>query len=277
MRRSVRADVGALGIRILSAAVLGPVFLLAVYFGRPYADLVVVIGGGAMAFEWARLTAVRHLRMAEIAAVTAVAGAIAAYAFGWPTIAGAVLAAGALAVSGLQAGAGRAAAWLGFGAVYLGAACLAFLWLRARPDVGLLLVGWLILVVWSTDIGAYVVGRTVGGPRMAKRVSPKKTWAGLAGGVALAAALSALLAHWQPELAEVLGGGGAAAVAAAGAALAIVEQAGDLLESAVKRRAGVKDASGIIPGHGGVLDRCDGLLAASLALALPVAALQIGA
>lgn len=271
------AAAGGLGVRILSAALLAPLFLGAVYLGGGTTVLLVLLGGGAMAYEWVRLTAVRRLQAAQIVAVAAVVLAILLWAADQTLTAPAVLAAGAAGSLALGARSARAGWRLGLGLIYVGAACCGFLWLRAQPGVGLWLIAWLVAVVWGTDIGAYAAGKTFGGPLMARRISPKKTWAGLIGGVACAAGLSAGLALWQPELPRTLGLGGAALMALAGGGLAIVEQGGDLLESAAKRRVGVKDASGLIPGHGGVLDRCDGLLAASLVLAGLVALLQAGA
>lgn len=113
------------------------------------------------------------------------------------------------------------------------------------------LVFWAMVVTWATDIFAYFAGRSIGGPKMAPRISPSKTWSGLAGGVAGAALAGALVAYGFDLGAPFLYAGGA---------MALLAQAGDLYESAVKRRAGVKDSSSLLPGHGGVLDRLDGLL-----------------
>ena len=121
------------------------------------------------------------------------------------------------------------------------------------PAQGRDLVFWLLAVVWATDIGAYFAGRGIGGAKLAPAISPNKTWAGLIGG-ALAAALVGIIA------ARLLGSG-AIPLAVGGMALAVVAQGGDLLESWCKRRFGVKDSSHVIPGHGGILDRVDGLLA----------------
>jgi phosphatidate cytidylyltransferase len=137
----------------------------------------------------------------------------------------------------------------------------ALLWLRADSAAGRANVLILLLVVWAGDIGAYVVGRCVGGPRMAPRISPGKTWSGAVGGLLAAVAAGLVAAHLLNDTATWR-----AALVAAG--LAIVAQAGDLLESYVKRRLEVKDSSHLIPGHGGLFDRLDGLLAAA-----PVAAL----
>jgi phosphatidate cytidylyltransferase len=140
---------------------------------------------------------------------------------------------------------------------------MAIVWLRAQPDGGRSMVFWLLAVVWATDSGAYAVGRWLGGPRLAPRISPNKTWAGLLGGMASAALVGGLMAG-------VLGAAGLAVAALVGGGLAVVAQAGDLGESLVKRRFGVKDTGALIPGHGGLLDRVDGLLAATPVVALLV-------
>lgn len=140
------------------------------------------------------------------------------------------------------------------GTLYLGLPAVALVALRALPD-GLLLLAFVFGTVWATDIFAFFAGRAIGGPKLAPAISPNKTWAGLAGGVAAAALFGALLAHpagWSPL-----------AMALLAAALAVVAQGGDLFESHLKRRAGVKDSGTLIPGHGGVLDRVDGLIPVS--------------
>ena len=137
----------------------------------------------------------------------------------------------------------------------------ALLWLRDDPVAGRADVLFLLLVVWAGDIGAYLVGRWVGGPRLAPHISPGKTWSGAVGGLLAAVAAGLLAAH-------VLSDAATWRVVVVAAALGIVAQAGDLLESFVKRRLEVKDSGHLIPGHGGLFDRLDGVLAAA-----PVAAL----
>lgn len=149
---------------------------------------------------------------------------------------------------------------LALGIVYCGLPVLALVVLR-REEGGLLLAFWAMALVWACDIGAYAAGRSIGGPKLAPRLSPNKTWAGLIGGT-LGATLLGLVLHAAASL--------PLALALVSPLLAVLSQAGDLYESWLKRRAGVKDSGNILPGHGGVLDRLDGLVPVA-----PVAALLV--
>ncbi|WP_354291065.1 phosphatidate cytidylyltransferase [Sphingomonas sp. PvP055] len=149
---------------------------------------------------------------------------------------------------------------LAFGAVYVCLPILALLLIRGQGD-GILLTVWALALVWACDIGAYFAGRTIGGPKLAPKVSPNKTWAGLAGGVVLATIFAGILqARYGLPL----------RLTVATPFLAVLAQGGDLYESWLKRRAGVKDSGTLLPGHGGVLDRLDGLVPVA-----PIAALLI--
>jgi phosphatidate cytidylyltransferase len=148
---------------------------------------------------------------------------------------------------------------LGAGAIYIGLPVLALLYVREHES-GLLLSFWAMALVWACDIGAYFAGRAIGGPKLMPQVSPNKTWAGLIGGVVAATGFALLLTHWGLPL----------MLALATPLLAVLAQAGDLYESHLKRRAGVKDSGTLLPGHGGVLDRLDGLVPVA-----PVAALLV--
>ena len=159
----------------------------------------------------------------------------------------------AVAVAALLAAVASRRPSLGWGMLYVGIPSFALL-VVAWAD--LYLVFWLMLVTWATDIFAYFAGRAIGGPKLAPRVSPNKTWAGLAGGV-IGAAVTGWVAAWLMDLDP--------AFLFLGAPMAVLAQLGDLYESSVKRRLGVKDSGRIIPGHGGVLDRLDGLLPVVLA------------
>jgi phosphatidate cytidylyltransferase len=149
---------------------------------------------------------------------------------------------------------------MGVGVLYAGLPSLCLLSLSWVWET---LILWVFVVTWATDIFAYFAGRGIGGPKLAPRISPNKTWAGLAGGVAGAALCGWLLATWFEMEPFFLWAGGP---------LAIVAQAGDLYESWLKRRAGIKDSGSLLPGHGGVLDRLDGLLAVSIATTLALMA-----
>ena len=146
------------------------------------------------------------------------------------------------------------------GIFYVGLPIFALLAIRAQPG-GLVLTLWAMALVWACDIGAYAAGRTIGGPKLAPRISPAKTWAGLGGGVLLATLLAVAM-HVSLTLPIRL--------VIATPFLAVLAQAGDLFESWLKRRAGVKDSGNILPGHGGILDRIDGIVPVA-----PVAALVL--
>lgn len=148
-----------------------------------------------------------------------------------------------------------------FALAYALAAVIALLWLRHEPLHGRETLLWIVFCVFATDIGAYFVGSLAGGARLAPAISPGKTWSGLVGGMCFAAVTSAACG-WAFDLGETL------PLSLAGGGIAVVAQAGDLLESAAKRRAGLKDSGRLIPGHGGLLDRVDGLVAAVIAVAL---------
>jgi phosphatidate cytidylyltransferase len=148
------------------------------------------------------------------------------------------------------------------GLLYVAVSGVALLWLRADPVAGRADVLFLLLIVWAGDIGAYTVGRWVGGPRLAPRISPGKTWSGAIGGLVTAVVVGLIAAHFLWQTTTVWP---AAAIASV---LSVVAQAGDLLESFVKRRLAVKDSGHLIPGHGGLFDRLDGVLAAAPAAAL---------
>jgi len=262
------ADASAFRTRVVSALILAPVALIAAYLGRPVWDGLVAVMGAFMAWEWARLCGGGRLSRVGVVsmAITPAAVAVAALAGVIPALAGVVPAliivgAGVVLVGlGASLEGTRNPVWPAAGVAYVGLPCLAMAWLRAMPDDGLATLLWVLALVWATDTGAYVAGRGIGGPKLAPRISPNKTWAGLIGGMVAAAAVGLAAALLVADVS-------ASIAIPVGAALAVVEQAGDLFESAVKRHFGVKDSSRLIPGHGGVLDRVDGLLAVSLAVA----------
>ncbi|MBL0317796.1 MAG: CDP-archaeol synthase [Alphaproteobacteria bacterium] len=147
--------------------------------------------------------------------------------------------------------------WHFVGIAYVGAPCLALLYLREQ---GLPITLWLFAVIWSLDIGAYFTGKTFGGPKLAPQISPGKTWTGLAGGVLASMVVGGFI--------SVFTGGNSVEMTILASILSVIAQCGDLFESWVKRVFGVKDSGNLIPGHGGILDRVDGLVPTAPLLAL---------
>ncbi|MCG5233614.1 phosphatidate cytidylyltransferase [Xanthobacter oligotrophicus] len=241
--------------RTLSALVLVPVVLLAAYLGGIPFAILWVLAGGAILYEWATLARLDNRPLyLGIGGLTLIAGGVLAvsdmpaYVF---SAVGLGAAAAALATP-------RQSGWAMIGLIVAGSAALPVVILRGETPLGLIAVLFLCAVVWATDIFAYFTGRALGGPKLWPRVSPNKTWSGAIGGTLAGMAAGVLVAAIP---------GGAALLPVAGLALglSIISQAGDLAESALKRLFGVKDASRLIPGHGGLLDRLDGFAAASLA------------
>lgn len=261
--------------RVLSALVLGPAALACIWLGAAPWTALVAAAAAVLAWEWVHLCGLSTRAVPGVAVPAAVLAAGALAVADWPLAGLALLFAGFgltwLGAAGLGAAGRRLpsrngvtvpAGALAAGVLYIGLAGLALITLRDDNDAGRANVLFVFLVVWASDIGAYAAGRALGGPKLAPAVSPNKTWSGAAGGLALAV---------------LVGAGAAAALAPGGevwrsmavaAFLGVMAQAGDLLESWIKRRFRVKDSSRLIPGHGGLLDRLDGVLAAAPAAAL---------
>ena len=246
----------------MSAVIMVPIALLAVYLGG--------IAFGAMItgvvtlglYEWLRLVApqarAQSVGMAcAFVIVMMTAGALFSVSFG--AMLGVVLTV-ALYLISLRAHDDQAW-WMALGIPYMGGSGLALLSLRETPESGAAVVIYLLLTVWATDIGAFFTGRMLGGAKLAPAISPSKTWSGFFGGMALAVVVGYAVASGfgakHPAVALLLS-----------PVLAAVSQMGDLFESYFKRRANVKESGDLIPGHGGVLDRIDGLVFAAIFAAL---------
>jgi len=235
------------GIRLASAAVLAPLAILALWSGGlAWFGLIglFMLGLGA---EWQRLAGLKKA-VFLLPAILAVVLLVAIW-WGW--------AAGFLAMAVLTLICGAYCGWFAaIGIPYAAIGALALMWLRIQPDDGLGHTVLLVVVVWATDIGAYVVGRLIGGRKLAPSISPGKTLSGAWGGLACGGIAGLVVGHFGlTSLIVAL-------------ILSACAQAGDLLESAIKRKLGVKDSGRTIPGHGGLFDRLDGFLSAA-----PVAAI----
>ncbi len=251
---------GDLRLRILSAAVLVPLALGCIWFGGlAFAALVALITAG-MAFEWIQLCE-RRVPLVTAVVFASLPAAVIVTAFGHVGAALLLLAA-AMIASSIHSGGTSRSKPLAFGIPYLGLAAVALVWLRQVPQGGRADVIVLLLLVWASDIGAYLLGRAIGGPKLAPAISPGKTWSGAVGGLGAAVAVGFIAA------ATLSAGTSPMRAVCFAALISVVSQAGDLFESQLKRDFGVKDSGWLIPGHGGLLDRLDAVL-----FAAPVAAL----
>lgn len=246
-----------LRIRSVVGAALIAVAVGALLSGGVIFWMLLSVAGVLMQGEWGDLTgATAEQRRAAMFAVSIPLALLCPLAAGidWPVLIAAAAAFFFVALTSRNLK-------LAGGIIYICLPVVSLMFLRGQLPYayGLLLTFWALSLVWATDIGAYFAGRSIGGPKLAPRVSPSKTWSGLMGGV-LAALVTGFLLYRLASLPIQL--------AAASGLLAVAAQLGDLFESGMKRRAGVKDSGRLLPGHGGVMDRLDGVVAAA-----PLAAL----
>jgi phosphatidate cytidylyltransferase len=244
-------------MRVLAAMVLAPLAIAIAYAGGWLWTVLVMLAAIGLFVEWLMIVG-----LARESRVTGPGGAALALA-GFYLAAGRIDAASVVLVIGLCAVAvlsPERRIWTATGFLYAAAAELASVLVRLDQAYGFAALMLVLLVVWVTDIGGYFAGRGIGGPKLWPRVSPKKTWAGAIGGFAASLVIAAAFAAFKlGQIGPLL---------LLGAALSVASQLGDLFESAVKRRFGVKDSSQIIPGHGGLLDRLDGFVAAIVLAAI---------
>lgn len=238
-------------IRTASAVVLGPIVLFCLWRGGLAWDLLMGVVMAGLGHEWGKLSKIHNPWL--------LAGAM-LFVWALMLVWGVSASLPAIAVLALVL-------WLAYGRMvavglpYAGIGGVLLMWLRHRYEVGLVDAAFLILVIWGTDIGAYLAGRLCGGPKLAPRISPGKTWSGAVGGTLIGAGIGAGLALATK--------GSPVHAFGAGVLISCCAQAGDLMESAIKRKLGVKDSGRTIPGHGGLFDRLDGFLTA-----VPLAALM---
>lgn len=241
-------------VRVLSALVLAPLAVLAVYLGGWIFCALIILAGLLMLWEWQGITERKSsgLLLAVAAATLILCAVLVKQSY--PVAAVSAAGAGLLVVGVTACLLRRRVIWPVLGLLYVLVPCLSVLWIRAFPEIGFAICIWMFTIVWATDIGGYIVGASVGGPKLMPRISPKKTWSGLLGGIVMAGTVSAVIGLWFDFAITAKG----LFVIAGG--LAVVAQAGDLVESALKRHFGVKDSGHLIPGHGGIMDRVDGLV-----------------
>lgn len=241
----VKNQSNELRTRIIVGVLLVAATGLALYLGSGFLWLLVVLMALGIISEWANLTGRQENRKLAMYVLSVPLAIMSPWAAG-PSF----LALGLIMGSAMFVATFDRSLKLATGIFYAGLPALAIIYLR-EVDNGILIVFWTLALVWATDIGAYFSGRAIGGPKLAPKYSPNKTWAGLVGGVILTTAFSYCLhIYWQLPYHFVL----------LSIPLAILAQIGDLFESWLKRKVGAKDSGSIFPGHGGVMDRLDGLI-----------------
>jgi phosphatidate cytidylyltransferase len=266
---SLRARVGAdLGTRVVSGLVVAAIALGLTLAGPAFFAVLLGLAGAVVAWEWSHLVRNADADVAMLAQVVTTLGATLLAAIGQVGLAIVAVAIGTILVALLAVD--RRPGLSALGVPYVGLPVIALLWFRADPVLGLEAALFIILAVVATDIGAYFSGRLIGGPKIWVRVSPNKTWAGLGGAIVAAGLVGVAFARVVPATSTMR-------LAMIGAVLAIVAQIGDFAESALKRHFGRKDASSLIPGHGGLMDRVDGLVTAAVFAGLLAAAIHVWA
>ncbi|MEO9167778.1 MAG: phosphatidate cytidylyltransferase [Aestuariivirga sp.] len=257
---SVNSKWSDLTVRGLSTIILMPIAIYCVWQGGIWFQMFIGVLAVLIAHEWADIVHDGNERAFALLALSGMASVFVTENQGLDAACAVILMIWLLSVLQWVMRAGQGSIWGLLGIFYVGLPMVAFVLLREDAPWGRLAVIWCFLIVWTADICAYFFGRLIGGPKLAPRLSPKKTWAGLLGAMLGASVASALFAYELDLNIKVL--------ALLAVCLTCVEQAGDIMESAMKRRFNRKDSGNFIPGHGGVLDRVDGLLAVVLIAAV---------
>jgi len=247
------------GPRVISGLAMGAVAALFTFSGVTAFSVLVVIVALLLSWEWGRLV---HGQEADVVIAVHVGSAGAAAvlaAFGYVGLGLLALPIGAILAMLLSLG--RNSLFSALGVFYAGLPAVALIWLRSDASLGMLAIIFVIVIVIASDTAGFLFGRVLGGPRLWPRLSPNKTWAGMIGALVASSIIGALFWFAVP-------GASAVRLAAAGVVLSLAAQGGDLAESAIKRRFGAKDSGSLIPGHGGIMDRVDGLVAAAAVVGL---------
>jgi len=253
-----KTNMSSITKRILAALLMVPAAIFVLYEGYPFMEAFVLCIGAALAWEWTNMAAKKNQAVYALTYMLALVCSSMIYATNASISFIAIL----TLFVWIKAKKEENRNLLALGVVYISVCAGALLWTYyAIQFIGTL---WFFLMVWSVDVGGYVVGSNIKGPKLAPKISPNKTWSGLIGGVLLSATVSILffaILNWYTQMPQDWAS--QRFFAAVGACIAVIAQCGDLIESAIKRHCKVKDSSSIIPGHGGVFDRVDGLIFAA--------------
>ncbi len=237
--------------RVATAVVLAPLTIALIYAGSPWINVLALVFGAMLSWEWAHMVPNGKAPFYATAYTTALSASV---LLGCPAAIAAVVAGTALLVW-LKAKGEARRNLLTLGVLYISVGIGSLIWLF--NTVGFVTTLWFLIMVWCVDIGGYVVGCNLKGPKLAPKISPNKTWSGLIGGVMFSVIASVAFSHVFSLHANAL------FYAVFGGVIAVIAQIGDLVESYIKRSLGIKDSSNLIPGHGGVFDRVDGLIFAA--------------
>ena len=254
-------------LRIVSALILAPIVLAAIIYGEHAYDVLVAVFGALMAWEWEKMLADRKSYVGV--SLTLMSSMVVFLTNFNPVF---VLGIIAFFAVFLYVKSGKNLL-LSFGAFYIGLPLLSMMYVAYFSDSGsgdlnysYMYILWLLFVVWATDVGGYVVGKSIGGPKLVPKISPNKTWAGLIGGMLFSVMITycfvITMNHYYASALSMK------YFLLSSVILAFVSQVGDIFESKIKRYLDIKDSSNLIPGHGGIFDRVDGLLFAAPAVAL---------
>lgn len=246
-------------LRVVSSLVLAPLAVGAAYFGGALFAAFWTVAALIVLWEWDTLVCVHDRNSVLTVGIAALIGGNILLGFDRAGVGIALIFLGACGIAALASRIRRL--WCAAGLFYASAIAVAPVMLRSDPQLGFAAMLFLFVIVWLTDITAYFVGRAVGGPKLLPHISPNKTWSGAIGGT-LAGVLGGVI------VASQFGNRSLIAVAVIGSLLSVISQLGDLFESAIKRKFSAKDASQLVPGHGGLMDRLDGFVAAAVAAAL---------
>jgi len=250
-----------LGIRAASALVLIPAVIFAIAHGHWAFTLLISVGAALMCLEWGQMSAPAAANRIGAAVTLGVVAPVFAAELGDFSAAFVLLTFGALAAALYARRIGAVTIDAAYGVLYIGWPCVVLVWLRQQPD-GRDWTVMLFAIAWSADIAAYAIGNLLKGPKLWPRFSPNKTWSGFLGGLA-AGVMAGVIAESLSDVVDLP----LFWSICMGLVVGLATMAGDLWESALKRRFGVKDAGSLIPGHGGILDRVDGLMFAVIAVA----------
>lgn len=285
---------GAIFKRVLAAIVMIPIAVVALYTGSPYIEVLAIVVGGLLSWEWANMLAAPQ-RSSYYVTAYLITLAVAIWSYNATVIAVTTLVSTVLVWYLANKEKHNRLLTLGVPYIAIGLGSLIWMYRSFDPSEGnfdprynysFMMTMWFFLMVWSMDIGGLVVGCNLRGPKLAPKISPNKTWSGLCGGILLAMSVSIIFMYCWTEIMEMpfydfskfryisfsykpmqiryeWNVNSQMFYAILAMFVAVLAQIGDLIESAIKRRAGVKDSSKLIPGHGGVFDRIDGLIFAA--------------